>query len=862
MSWTLNGTPLADLGVRLIGGTIRGLSTSTMQFEVMANFDDAAPFAWDVPLMLAGPGGVIFRGRVRQMPAFGRGPREGQSLVIEDAWQDLEDTIYQEEWAIGAGVKEYPMAVLGLDKYGDPISTGRQIRDAIQFAAGAGVDIQLGTVDDGVILWPSEVENMSCAEVIRQQLRWHPDWVAWLDYQTNPPTFHCRAPEHATLRSVSVAGDGWVKDFSVVERKDRVPRSVRIIYRTATVIDGTVYRNTVTDLYPVGGPEKGPRVMSAIVDLAGGQMQFQKSRIQTRTLPDSEGEVLAWLKKKFPQIEDVPSGGVTIGDFSKVLVPDSEDHAPPVNPNATRLNVDDADDLPRELVRGQIEDWMRRKVGKVRVKFSLTVGGGVTEAQRKALEKIPTDIVVTATNAVTKIYKGVTQWSPPEQAPVGIAQAVYSSLEAAQFEGAVTIKGMEIPTGRWHGCALNITGGRPEWATMKAPITQVSFDVDAGELTASFGPPEFLAPQDFLELQRMLRTRPVRWWSKDERSSNELGAENAPGSQGDTVGAYDQPETVILGGGGEGEPLPFEVHSILKDESGEGAWKCKVRTGFLREVKVNSGADPAIIYHTPSGIGEEHEIEDGKSLYVKVVTDEKGNVTQCDFSIETPPKTSTPYQPPPSGTSGEYWYRIANISITGDPEKVEVSYYHLGSEVTHTPTLWEGVNVGGGEFEVFESRDSGADNYRFRTLKNLGGDGQVIIKGSGEGGAGETIDFKRIAPRVTNPQIKVVDGGDNIRIEGNGQDLFSDLAGGGVIQINDGLVNSMAPPPQLWSGTATVIHQSGGGAILGGISLTIVKGAVAQAFTIEAASGGGGIEYVPVDDGGVASVTVTSYTPA
>lgn len=550
--WSIDGTPLADLGLQVTRGVFRTGAASEMVLSRVGNFDDTPLFDYGQAVLLERDGTPYFAGTVKSRPSFASGGGEGQGIVIADAWQDLEDTVYLEEWSVGTGTFDFPIAMLGLNDEGIPIATGTQITEAVNFAIGAGVNLQLGSIPTGVILWPSEARNVSVAEVIRMSCRMHPDWVPWINHSTSPPTFNVTPRALLTGSSASVSpATTNVERFSITRRDDLVPLAVRITYANATIIDGTTYRDMVVDHYPEAGPTTGPRVLSSVIDLAGGQMQFQKSRIQTRTIPSDGDGAKPYLKDKFPQLAAVADAHYSVEDWDTELAPDDLEHPDPINPNAERLGADTVSDLPRELVRGTIEDWMRKKVGKVLIYARLVPNEDATDDEKKilsALAGLQKGMSIVATNAVTKIYKGVTQWVAPEEAPSGIAQAIYDGLQTYQFEGSATIEEADVTATRYHGTKFNLVGGG-ELSTMNAVVRSAAFDVEAGTVEVSVGPSPALSAQDFLDMQRMLRGRPVTWMFEDERTSNELGAENEAGSRGDTVSGYDQPETLYLGGG-------------------------------------------------------------------------------------------------------------------------------------------------------------------------------------------------------------------------------------------------------------------------------------------------------------------------
>ncbi|MCW1926275.1 hypothetical protein OKA05_27220 [Luteolibacter arcticus] len=551
-TWAINGTALSALGLEFAGGTFNTGTRSIMSLRRVVDMDAAEILPWGTAVTLTRNGTAFFQGKVNSLPTSATGTSEGQEIDIVDAWQDLEDTIYKEEWPAGSSSVMLPIAILGRKSNGAECTDAEQIAEAVNYAADNGVAIQMGSIPAGLPLWQSEVRNVTCAEVIRLSLRFHPDWVPWIDHSTSPPTLNFTPRASMATRTIDI-DEGQTESVNITRRDDLKPEAVQILYLNATIIDGQTFRDWIEDIYPA--PATGPRVISNVIELAGGQMQFQKQRIQTRTIPTDAEEVREWLKKKYPPIKDIPDAAFTTFHTANTLIPDEldEDLPPPVNPRATRIEReedDDAEDFPRELVSGSIEDWMRRKVGKVHIDFGITISATATAEERKLLEPIEAmqGKTVTATNAITKVYKGITQWVAPEAAPSGIAAAIYNSLSAYQFEGSITTVMEDVSGDRFHGCKLNITGGKGEWATMNAMVHSVSFDIATGATTISVGPAPFLAAQDMLELRRLLRGRSVTWMSEQERTSNELGADADPGSKGDTVGGFTVPteETQIF----------------------------------------------------------------------------------------------------------------------------------------------------------------------------------------------------------------------------------------------------------------------------------------------------------------------------
>lgn len=543
----------------------RVMGPSTARVLANRDFDSAAAWwTYDSIVTIYRDTEPYFTGRVQECPDSANPSQEVRTLQLADAWLDLTEVIYRESWGIGTGSYLYPRCILGLDSEGAQITTGEQIEAVIDYAITQGVDIDKGTIDAGIQLWPSEVRNQSCEAIITNELQFHPDWVAWLDHSTEPPTFHARAKSDLDTVTINVA-DETVESQRYAEVKRTVPRGVSIVYESASTVDGEVYRTGYVD---EAGTVTGRRVIRAMFDLEGVNVSIQKSRIQTRTLPTNGATMTAYMKKKFPELAEMPDGAFSWSNVSFDLA--TPETAPdPINPRATLIDVEDASDLPRELVNGSIEDWMRVKVGQVLVTYDLQIIGTPNSAQKKILanfEGTGKTFSVTATNATTKIYKGISSFTAGEGRPTGLAAAVYAAATEQQYEGNVTTVQDEVPAGRWHGKKLTLLNGGTNLIP-GAVIHSASVDVEAGRVTLDFGPMPYLSAGDFLDLQRILNRRKVTWVSEQERTSNTLGAESNGSAVGDNVGGFNFPQTTVPPGGSGGIGIcPFGELVDLPDD--------------------------------------------------------------------------------------------------------------------------------------------------------------------------------------------------------------------------------------------------------------------------------------------------------
>jgi hypothetical protein len=587
-TWLINGSSPESLGLAVVSGEFNAGRASSVRLARVAPYDAAQIFSFDEEVTITRDGTAFFKGRCREVPKSASGDAEGHDYLIEDSWADLERTTYQEAWNTSDGAINTPLVILGIDSTGARITLGDQIRAAVDYAETSGVDIQVGSVPTGMMLWPTEANGMSCAEVIRESLRYHPDWLPWIDHTTTTPTFNVTARAAATARNVAVTA---CESINVVKTDSRIPDCVRIVYQTADEVGDDVLRKVGVDKWPTSGNDDGPGVLSTVVDLQGIKAQIQKQQIQTRhiptTLTDSTLSAKAWLKLEFPSIKDIDDAKITLSNWSATVIPETETPPDPINPLATRLGGPAVSitlsDIPRQLVKGSIHEWMRRKVGRVRVAWTLDISGSPTDDERKKIQALPKPgHTVNATNATTKIYKGLSSWTAADAAPSGVAQAYYQTISnGCGYEGSIVLIEDEINPAIYHGAKLNLSGvggGAAGWSTMAAPIHRVVWDLATARTVIDFGPtPDYSVP-DFLEYLRLLNRRPASWMSSAERTSDKIGDLTNSSAAGDNVGPFETPASTPEFTGGE-TFTPFKLTTSVVD----GAAKYTIGKGSITD---------------------------------------------------------------------------------------------------------------------------------------------------------------------------------------------------------------------------------------------------------------------------------------
>ena len=216
----------------------------------------APVFAHGSLVTVARDGVNWFVGRVTAVPASGDGDAHGQTYRLSGPWWFLEQLVARQQWSVrgGAASAWTSRLVLGQAADGSRMTTGATIRQMISDAVEAGAPLLAGVIDPALTPPLDEVRELTCAEVVRAMLRWHPDCAGWFDYATIPaPTWHCRrrASLPAVTLTVGSAPLAAVREISA--RHDLQAPAVVLHYEVSVQgADGTTELDVVTDAAPAG----------------------------------------------------------------------------------------------------------------------------------------------------------------------------------------------------------------------------------------------------------------------------------------------------------------------------------------------------------------------------------------------------------------------------------------------------------------------------------------------------------------------------------------------------------------------------------------------------------------------------------
>jgi len=664
-----------------------------------------------------------FQGIVTKLPWIGdQDGSEGQTFEISGPWWYLENLVFQQNWSeidLDASVSGSPVelksalrshVLLGMNDAGTLITTGDQLDAILAYViasvqeAGLAAPFGIGNVLAGQQVWSVEGRDQTCAEVVRSIMRWHPGAVASFDYSAETPILHIVEP--TTLYELD-ATDRRVVSTRYTHRKDLVPPFVQFKYEKDHDFDGNTYTTVESDIYPADATGRAPGGIVATIPLRGSARSHQKQKIRTRAIPTGTtslgfngGYMERWMRDHLPWLNNFAFDDWIVGGFTVEFARPSDSTLPEaIDPENTLADSTDPADYPRELLDGNIEDWMGVRAERLRIDAIIAYDNDPQTAASKAIftdqidvggtpyPAIRVSIEVTGTNAQNKVYKKVVKSAPAEATPTGLAQAYYESLDALPYEGTITLIDEEAGSVIDDPGAVTLRDGTPielrdgtdiipdgppavgqkvklvDGTAVLIPggtIQTISQDLQTGRDTITFGPSEHLSPQDFLESLRLARMLPKQTFrTRDEEpdeSPQSIGGHQAPRSNTTT-----EPAINISQGFG---------YTIEK------GGKILVEDGDLTE-------DGDTVHNCDPGAAK--AITGTEQLWVIADTDKDGAITAVTTEWRTSKPTGlkkhTPdnYDAPgSSGDVGKYAWHI--LDATNSSGKITVVYYRHGVE--------------------------------------------------------------------------------------------------------------------------------------------------------------------------------------
>jgi hypothetical protein len=493
---------------------------------------DADPiFAYGSTVRLFQNGTPWFYGRVVQAPGRASVKAEEQLYRVAGPWWYLENLVFQQVWQTtnGTDVTLIPTnksrLILSQASDGTKLATGAAILEVLAYATARGAPITVGTITPNAIAPYTEALDRSCAEVIRNFLRWTPDAMAAFDYTTTPyPTLSIHLRADAATVTLPAYG-APISGLELTPRHDLQAPAVVLKFEQTNDIDNDTFTSLIVQPAPptATGDELGALVMT--LDLAGARATYQKQPVTTALIPQSatSAGVIGWWKGKFPWLKDFADTDLTVLAGTQTVAIEN-----PANyPGVTLSNV------PNELLSGSVASWMNLNAAPLLVSATLQYTGAATDESSAVFGATNQRVLYTrvvGTNAETQTYSRLTSATEAEPVPVGLAQALYDAVSVLQYDGALELTEQECSGVGAPGLLLSLTGGRAEWATMAAQIQRVEERIDLGQTKITVGPAKHLGHAELTAWLRANRNRRVSYRLSERTSGS--GGGNAAKVQG------------------------------------------------------------------------------------------------------------------------------------------------------------------------------------------------------------------------------------------------------------------------------------------------------------------------------------------
>lgn len=543
-----------------------------------------------------------FTGLCLTQPRHAQPSAESIDYELAGPWWYLEHCIYQQIWRMWDATATPPAlanleksrVILLQDDQGHPISTGDQIKAVITYAISKGAPIALGTVDPDIMLPTDERVDITCADVITQMLRFSPDCVAFWDYSTTLPTFHCRKSSNMEPITLSAFGQP-ASSLAITPRYDLQAPGVVVRFE---MVNTNGDDSSPQCIIQSAGVTTDWETIVSTIQLSGSQNTWVSQKIKTDVWPTNEYDA-TWWKAHDPTLNEACKATDANG-AARAHIANLSFYAVTLGQSGRSGALS----LPRFLTEGQIQDWMiaapldivqEEETLTVLAEYDIVDAAGNVLCHKKEVE---TTFKAISTDAVTKTYRQSQDTSSGELIPEHMADKLFDAWGRLYWQGDIQLTEEECGTRLLRpGSVINLVGGLPDWTVMDGIVQQVVEDVDQGITRISFGPPRHLGADDLLELLRGLRTRKV----STHRLSKNSG--KATDDQGSTKVDLSGPTPEKAPGKGEGIITKSTVrkdsggHSeIIKSDPSDITSTSGTTEVKSREVSIFDASTPPVLY--------------------------------------------------------------------------------------------------------------------------------------------------------------------------------------------------------------------------------------------------------------------------
>ena len=421
--------------------------------------------------------------------------------------------------------------------------------------------IQLGdSYPDGWIPYDA-INNITCGEALKRCLRWIGGGAnsVWIDYDTTPPTLHCKS--RADLTAVNLAVLGEPERVNITRRDDLVPSAVCLKYRVAIQDGGLRYVKICEDIASEHGAGHTDLTgaftgTSTITQLRADALRFG-SVVQTF---DFEGPTLNQVAGTLATVAFAP----TSLDFWRAFCPELSQFtylALVQQADSSWYSLDQAladSSLVYAVTGGTVSGFMGNPAKVQKLNISAYLSGTVKTGDNRQAQIVQAQlksVQVTLTNVPGGTYLKAIDYG--EIIPWGLAAQIYAAETPAPYQGTHVLGENDYTARIGIGNVLNLTGGLDEWTSMRAQVQSIDIDYTDARTTVTLGPATHLGAGDLIDRLRAERGARSSYYIGCNRNNDpnsqviELGTPAAPNStSGHTIPSYQAGfETFIAGTG-------------------------------------------------------------------------------------------------------------------------------------------------------------------------------------------------------------------------------------------------------------------------------------------------------------------------
>lgn len=513
----------------------------------------------------SGTGTIIFQGRRTDTHGSVSASQVFNSIVISDAWWDMQIITYQVQWKYVSGgtyssptysYQYFPDVILfqanPWDTYSPApvngtINTWQQIGLIVNFASAyaTGDDaVQIALGDDGsggaeftpcYVPW-YPVRCGKCASNLEMALRPHPAVFTEIDYTLSTPAIHFRDRAHMTAITLpykSTDANGIVHMASEIQPLPKLQAdNVRIFYHINGTVDGAPVVSNAEDAYPTSANKL--RSVDFAVDISGSSIQRTTVNFTSSSFAPT---ALDFWRKRIPTLKQIVDGGQIPNDADPgaLAFVDSADYDSSTHPKGIQVIGDDgtdysgsyAIDIPY-VTEDDIFTWMAPTGGSLNairatVKAYFSYNKKSTFGSTDVIDKLQEhehSVRVILTNLPSGSYTYNQILTGAEDIPSGLAQSIYTELSTLQWKFSHTIFQVaadvtSVPTIIKPGKhKINLSGGITAWETMNAVPETVSVELFrtgngllAAKSSINCGPVNHLEPGYLVQLHNLFVNR-------------------------------------------------------------------------------------------------------------------------------------------------------------------------------------------------------------------------------------------------------------------------------------------------------------------------------------------------------------------